>query len=56
MSFGSELQDVQSVNNYLLNDLAFIQDFRELVKERFSIEKEYIHKLENLQKKYVQKK
>lgn len=55
MSFGSELQDVQSVNNYLLNDLAFIQDFRELVKERFSIEKEYIHKLENLQKKYVQK-
>ncbi|KAG4092488.1 hypothetical protein H8356DRAFT_1703558 [Neocallimastix lanati (nom. inval.)] len=51
MSFGSELQDVQSVNNYLSYDLAFIQYFRDMVKERPDIEKEYIHKLENLQKK-----
>ncbi|KAL6602166.1 hypothetical protein U3516DRAFT_785418 [Neocallimastix sp. 'constans'] len=54
MSFGSELQDVQSVNNYLSygnNNLAFIQYFRDMVKERPDIEKEYIHKLENLQKK-----
>ncbi|ORX84555.1 hypothetical protein BCR32DRAFT_291272 [Anaeromyces robustus] len=55
MSFGNELQDIQAVNNYLLNDLAFIQDFRDMVKERMMIEKDYIHKLENLQKKYSQK-
>jgi len=55
MSFGSELQDIPTVNNYILNDIAFIQDFRDLVKERVNIEKEYYHKLENLQKKCVQK-
>jgi len=55
MSFGSELQDIQAVNNYLTNDLSFIQEFRDIVKERISIEKDYIHKLENLQKRCVQK-
>ncbi|ORX38107.1 hypothetical protein BCR36DRAFT_340225 [Piromyces finnis] len=55
MSFGSELQDIQAVNSYLINDLAFIQEFRDTIKERISIEKDYIHKLENLQKKCSQK-
>jgi len=55
MSFGSELQDIQAVNSYLINDLAFVQEFRDIVKERINIEKDYIHKLENLQKRCAQK-
>ncbi|RHZ77479.1 hypothetical protein Glove_177g134 [Diversispora epigaea] len=57
MSFGSELKDqVSTVNQHIQNGIQFIHEFREFVKERAQIEKEYANKLEGLAKKHILKK
>ncbi|CAG8576472.1 4892_t:CDS:10 [Diversispora eburnea] len=57
MSFGSELKDqVSTVNQYIQNGIQFMHEFREFVKERAQIEKEYASKIEGLAKKHLLKK
>ncbi|PKY45865.1 FCH-domain-containing protein [Rhizophagus irregularis] len=57
MSFGTELKDqVSSVNQFVQSGIHFLNDFRDFVKERAQIEKEYAQKIEALVKKYSSKK
>ncbi|PKY15196.1 hypothetical protein GLOIN_2v1482746 [Rhizophagus irregularis DAOM 181602=DAOM 197198] len=57
MSFGTELKDqVSSVNQFVQSGIHFLNDFRDFIKERAQIEKEYAQKIEALVKKYSSKK
>ncbi|RIA98362.1 hypothetical protein C1645_731713 [Glomus cerebriforme] len=57
MSFGTELKDqVSSVNQFVQSGIQFLHDFRDFIKERAQIEKEYAQKIETLVKKYSNKK
>ncbi|KAF0420928.1 FCH-domain-containing protein [Gigaspora margarita] len=57
MSFGSELKDqITSVSQFVQNGIQFLNEFRDFVKERAQIEKEYAGKIDALAKKYSTKK
>lgn len=58
MSFGESLSkdQIPLISGHLGVGVQFISDFREFVKERAQLEKEYSSKLEALVKKYQQKK
>lgn len=47
---------MSSVNQFVQSGIHFLNDFRDFVKERAQIEKEYAQKIEALVKKYSNKK
>lgn len=58
MSFGESLSkdQIPLISKHIGVGVQFISDFREFVKERAVLEREYSNKLEGLVKKYQQKK
>ncbi|CAG8633452.1 10160_t:CDS:10 [Dentiscutata erythropus] len=57
MSFGSELKDqVTFISQFIQSGIQFLNEFRDFVKERAQIEKEYASKIDALAKKYSTKK
>ena len=55
--FGAELKDgFRSVNAWVLNGIAWLEDQQQFYRERATIEKEYSGKLSALAKKYFEKK
>ncbi|CAG8462865.1 5780_t:CDS:10 [Paraglomus occultum] len=57
MSFGTELKDqIPIVNQFVQNGIQFLGEFRDFIKERAAIEKEYASKLEAFAKKYTVRK
>lgn len=56
-SFGGELKDgFKTVNAWVGNGIAFLEDVQQFYRERSAIEKEYSQKLNALAKKYYEKK
>lgn len=47
---------MSSVNQFVQSGIHFLNDFRDFIKERAQIEKEYAQKIEALVKKYSSKK
>ncbi|CAG8475963.1 12432_t:CDS:10 [Funneliformis caledonium] len=57
MNFGTELKDqVSSVNQFVQSGIQFLNEFKDFIKERAQIEKEYAQKIEMLVKKHSNKK
>ncbi|CAI2169478.1 9273_t:CDS:10 [Funneliformis geosporum] len=57
MNFGTELKDqVSSVNQFVQSGIQFLNEFKDFIKERAQIEKEYAQKIEILVKKHSNKK
>ncbi|CAJ0825887.1 1425_t:CDS:10 [Entrophospora sp. SA101] len=57
MSFGKELKDqFSNVNQFVQGGIQFLNEFRDFLKERAQIEKEYAHKIEGLVKKHSSKR
>ncbi|KAF9193140.1 hypothetical protein BGZ51_004112 [Haplosporangium sp. Z 767] len=57
VSFGSELKDqIPTINQHLVNGIAFVNEFRDFCKERANIERDYAHRIEALVRKYQHKK
>ncbi|KAG0222948.1 hypothetical protein BGW41_005780 [Actinomortierella wolfii] len=56
-SFGADLKDqIPLINQYLVNGIAFTNEFRDFCKERANIERDYAHRIDTLVKKYQLKK
>lgn len=56
-SFGADLKDqLQAIDKYSQNGQLLANELRDFLKERAQIEKEYGHRLEQLSKKYSQRK
>jgi hypothetical protein len=52
MTFGTELKDnFKIIDDHLGNSISFTAEFREWLKERVQLEKEYATKLESMSKK-----
>ncbi|GJJ77311.1 formin-binding protein 1 [Entomortierella parvispora] len=57
VSFGAELKDqIPTINQHLVNGVAFLNEFRDFCKERANIERDYAHRIETLVRKYQHKK
>ncbi|KAF9112165.1 SCF ubiquitin ligase complex subunit cdc4 [Mortierella sp. AM989] len=57
VSFGTELKDqIPTINQHLINGIAFLNEFRDFCKERANIERDYAHRIEALVRKYQLKK
>lgn len=55
--FGTELKDgFKSVNTWVSNGIAWLEDQQQFYRERSTIEREYSSKLSALAKKYFEKK
>ncbi|KAI8373277.1 hypothetical protein BD560DRAFT_328204 [Blakeslea trispora] len=53
MTFGTDLQDqIPSILNYVEDGVQSLSQFRNFIKDRSTIEREYAQKLESLSKKY----
>ncbi|ORX46018.1 hypothetical protein BCR36DRAFT_414325 [Piromyces finnis] len=55
MTYGESFQDKTVIENYLISSINFLTDFREYLKERVQLEKNYAKESANLIQKYSQK-
>jgi len=55
MTYGETFQDKTVIENYLISNVSFLSEFREYLKERAQLEKNYAKDSSNLIQKYAQK-
>ncbi|KAG0198886.1 hypothetical protein BGX28_007724 [Mortierella sp. GBA30] len=51
-----EQDQIPTINQHLVNGIAFLNEFRDFCKEKANIERDYAHRIETLVRKYQHKK